>query len=84
GLTKPYNAFFRVKGEGKIFNRVALIYALASFVANALLIPFFAETGAAIGLMTAVSLNLVAHVVFYRAMLKRSDGMNFITRRERQ
>ncbi|MCS6988373.1 MAG: oligosaccharide flippase family protein, partial [Chloroherpetonaceae bacterium] len=47
GLTKPYNAFFRVKGEGKIFNRVALIYALASFVANALLIPFFAETGAA-------------------------------------
>lgn len=71
GLIKPYNAFFRVKGEGKIFNRVALTFALASLVANALLIPFFAEFGAAMALVVGASINLVAHRYFYRTLSKR-------------
>ncbi len=68
GLSKPYNIFFRAKGEGKTFQRVTIIYAVTSAINYLLAIPLFSLTGAAVAAIASSSLNYFAHRYFYQAL----------------
>jgi len=69
GLSKPYNAFFRAKGDGKAFQRATLIYAVTSAINYLWAIPLFSVTGAAIAAIASSSVNYIVHRYFYRALV---------------
>jgi len=73
GLTKPYNVFLSVKGEGVKLQRTAISLALSSIAFNFLLIPPFAEMGASLASLASVSVNFIVHVIFYRLFLGANE-----------
>lgn len=68
GLTKPYNAFLSIKGEGKKLQATAIALAVSSLLFNFLLIPTLAEMGAALASLSAVAINLIFHIVLYSSV----------------
>jgi len=72
GLTKPYNFFLSVKGEGKKLQNTAVALAIASIAFNIVLIPTFAETGAALASLASVLVSFVAHLIFYDSSVREN------------
>jgi O-antigen/teichoic acid export membrane protein len=73
GLTKPYNYFLSVKGEGRYLRGTAITVAVANVVFNVLLIPPFAEIGAAYASLASVTVNYAAHLFFYAKYKKAPE-----------
>lgn len=66
GLSKPYNYFFAAKGMGDVLLRVALAFTASNLLMNFLLIPNYAETGAAFAMLISSTVLLAIQVVLYR------------------
>lgn len=73
GLTKPYNAFLSIKGEGKKLQGTGIALAISSILLNFSLIPALAEMGAALASAGAVTINLFVHIVLYRLSIKEKQ-----------
>jgi O-antigen/teichoic acid export membrane protein len=67
GLSKPYNYFFAAKGMGDVLLRVSLVFTTSNLVMNFLLIPNYAETGAAVAMLISMCVLWAVQFFFYRA-----------------
>ncbi|MFN3344175.1 MAG: oligosaccharide flippase family protein [Chloroherpetonaceae bacterium] len=74
GLSKPYNYFFAAKGMGDVLLRVALVFATSNLVMNFVLIPNYAEMGAAIAMLISMIVLWVLQFFLYRAKSKEATS----------
>lgn len=65
GLSKPYNYFFAAKGMGDVLLRVALVFTASNLVMNFLLIPNYAETGAAVAMLSSMAVLFSIQAIPY-------------------
>ncbi|MFN3426244.1 MAG: lipopolysaccharide biosynthesis protein [Candidatus Thermochlorobacter sp.] len=73
GLTKPYNAFLSIMGEGKKLQGTAIALAISSTLLNFSLIPAFAEIGAALASVCVVTINLIVHIILYKLSIREKE-----------
>jgi O-antigen/teichoic acid export membrane protein len=70
GVTGVYNTFLSSHGRGRQLRNAAFVLTASNLIFNFALIPPFGAVGAAWASLAALIVNLVAHVVFYRASLR--------------
>jgi len=74
GLSKPYNYFFAAKGMGDALLRVALVFTASNLAMNFLLIPNYAETGAAVAMLISSSVLWAVQFFLYRRKQKEATS----------
>jgi O-antigen/teichoic acid export membrane protein len=70
GVTTVYNTFLSGQGRGRELRRAALVLTASNLALNFALIPPFGARGAAWASLGALVVNLAAHVVVYRRVLR--------------
>jgi O-antigen/teichoic acid export membrane protein len=77
GVTSIYNSFLSAHARGKDLRNAALILTVSNVVLNFALIPSFGALGAAWASLTALTINLGAHIFFYgRIVNGQGSGPN--------
>ncbi len=66
GVTTVYNVFLSAHGQGAALRNAGLVLTVSNVVLIFALIPPFGAMGAAIASLVALTINLGAHVYFYR------------------
>jgi O-antigen/teichoic acid export membrane protein len=73
GLTSVYNTFLFAHGRGRQLRNAGFALAASNLIFNFALIPPFGAIGAAWASLSALIINLGAHVIFYRRSV--GDGV---------
>ncbi|MGQ9806203.1 MAG: lipopolysaccharide biosynthesis protein [Chlorobiales bacterium] len=74
GLSKPYNYFFAAKGLGDVLLRVGLAFTASNLLMDFLLIPNYAETGAAMAMLISMIVLWAVQVYLYQKVKKQPLG----------
>lgn len=74
GVTLVYNTHLSAHAEGRALRNAGAILTGSNLVLNFALIPEFGASGAAWASFAALVINLVAHIVYYRGVLRRVTG----------
>ncbi len=75
GLSKPYNYFFAAKGMGDVLLHVAIVFTASNLAMNFLLIPNYAETGAAVAMLISSTVLWTIQVFLYRIKKKEATSV---------
>jgi O-antigen/teichoic acid export membrane protein len=70
GVTGVYNTFLSSHGHGRQLRNAGFVLTASNLIFNFALIPPFGAAGAAWASLAALTVNLAAHMVFYRASLR--------------
>lgn len=70
GMADYYNRFLGAKGKGILLRNSAFIVGIVILISNSMLIPKWAEKGAAIAYLISGFTYLVAMIYFYKKLIK--------------
>jgi O-antigen/teichoic acid export membrane protein len=77
GVTTVYNAFLSGQGRGRELRSAALVLTSSNLALNFALIPPFGAQGAAWASVGALVVNLAAHILLYRRLLRAPRGRGY-------